>query len=170
MKYFFCGIGGIGMSSIARLLAHQGHTVSGSDRSFDQGLNAQTKKELIAAGMTIYPQDGSGVTSDTDYVIISTAVEETIPDVQKALQSGVLILKRAQLLASLFNTCTGVAIGGTSMSGGKGTMFGTLVGALIFGMLDNIMGLNGINSNIQLVVKGFLIILSVFLQAVKKED
>ena len=63
-----------------------------------------------------------------------------------------------------------VAIGGTSMAGGKGTMFGTLVGALIFGMLDNIMGLNGINSNIQLVVKGFLIILSVFMQAVRKED
>ena len=63
-----------------------------------------------------------------------------------------------------------VAIGGTSMAGGKGTMFGTLVGALIFGMLDNIMGLNGINSNIQLVVKGFLIILSVFAQAVRKED
>ena len=63
-----------------------------------------------------------------------------------------------------------VAIGGTSMAGGKGTMFGTLVGALIFGMLDNIMGLKGLNSNVQLVAKGFLIILSVFLQAVKKED
>jgi len=63
-----------------------------------------------------------------------------------------------------------VAIGGTSMAGGKGTMFGTLVGALIFGMLDNIMGLKGLNSNVQLVAKGFLIILSVFLQAVKKDD
>ena len=63
-----------------------------------------------------------------------------------------------------------VAIGGTSMAGGKGTMFGTLVGALIFGMLDNIMGLKGLNSNVQLVAKGFLIILSVFLQAVRKED
>ncbi|NLL53522.1 MAG: ABC transporter permease [Clostridiales bacterium] len=63
-----------------------------------------------------------------------------------------------------------VAIGGTSMAGGKGTMLGTLVGALIFGMLDNVMGLKGINSNIQLVVKGFLIILSVFAQAVRKED
>ena len=50
-----------------------------------------------------------------------------------------------------------------------GTIYVT-VGALIFGMLDNIMGLNGINSNIQLVVKGFLIILSVFAQAVHKED
>ena len=56
------------------------------------------------------------------------------------------------------------------MAGGKGTMFGTLVGALIFGMLDNIMGLKGLNSNVQLVAKGFLIILSVFLQAVRKED
>jgi len=37
-------------------------------------------------------------------------------------------------------------------------------------MLDNVMGLKGINSNLQLVVKGFLIIIAVFAQAVRKED
>ena len=63
-----------------------------------------------------------------------------------------------------------VAIGGTSMAGGKGTIFGTFVGSLILGMLDNVMGLKGINSNLQLVVKGFLIIIAVFAQAVRKED
>ncbi|MDO4549159.1 MAG: ABC transporter permease, partial [Clostridia bacterium] len=43
------------------------------------------------------------------------------------------------------NAVAAVAIGGTSMAGGKGTMIGTLVGALIMGMLDNVMGLNDIN-------------------------
>ena len=144
MKYFFCGIGGIGMSSIARLLVHRGHAVSGSDRSFDQGLNVSTKKELIDAGMTLFPQDGSGVTPDTDYVIISSAVEETIPDVQKALSSGILILKRAQLLASLFNTCTGIAIGGTS---GKTTITAMTGHILYEAGLDPTMMNGGISLN-----------------------
>ena len=68
------------------------------------------------------------------------------------------------------NAVAAVAIGGTSMAGGKGTMIGTLVGALILGMLDNVMGLKGINSNLQLVVKGFLIIIAVSAQATRKED
>lgn len=64
-----------------------------------------------------------------------------------------------------------VAIGGTSMAGGKGTIFGTMVGALIIGMLDNLLGLKSISSsNLQLVIKGMLIIIAVFMQAPKKAD
>ncbi len=68
------------------------------------------------------------------------------------------------------NAVAAVAIGGTSMSGGKGSVFGTMIGALILGMLDNMLGLNGVNSNLQLVIKGLLIIVAVFAQAVRKED
>jgi ribose transport system permease protein len=68
------------------------------------------------------------------------------------------------------NAIAAVAIGGTSMAGGKGTVFGTMVGALILGMLDNMLGLKGINSNLQLVVKGLIIIVAVFTQAVRKAD
>ncbi len=68
------------------------------------------------------------------------------------------------------NAVAAVAIGGTSMAGGKGSMFGTLIGALILGMLDNMLGLNGVNSNLQLVIKGLLIIVAVFAQAAKKDD
>jgi len=56
------------------------------------------------------------------------------------------------------------------MAGGKGTIFGSLIGALILGMLDNMLGLNGVNSNLQLVVKGILIIVAVFAQAARKAD
>ena len=49
-------------------------------------------------------------------------------------------------------------------------MIGTLIGAIILGMLDNVLGLKGINSNLQLVVKGFLIIIAVFLQADKVKN
>ncbi len=68
------------------------------------------------------------------------------------------------------NAIAAVAIGGTSLAGGKGTIVGTLVGALILGMLDNMLGLKGVNSNLQLVVKGFLIIIAVFTQAVRRKD
>ncbi|MEG0984864.1 MAG: ABC transporter permease [Clostridia bacterium] len=68
------------------------------------------------------------------------------------------------------NAVAAVAIGGTSLAGGKGTIMGTLVGALILGMLDNMLGLKGVNSNLQLVIKGFLIIVAVFAQAARKED
>lgn len=68
------------------------------------------------------------------------------------------------------NAVAACAIGGTSLAGGKGTIVGTLIGALILGMLDNVLGLKGVNSNLQLMVKGFLIIIAVFMQADKVKD
>ena len=59
------------------------------------------------------------------------------------------------------NAVAACAIGGTSLAGGKGTMVGTLVGAVILGLLDNILGLKGVNSNLQLMVKGLIIIIAV---------
>lgn len=67
------------------------------------------------------------------------------------------------------NAVAAVCIGGTSLAGGKGTILGTIVGALILGVLDNMLGLKGIDSNTQLVVKGFIIIIAVFMQADKKD-
>ncbi len=68
------------------------------------------------------------------------------------------------------NAVAACAIGGTSLAGGKGTMIGTLVGAVILGLLDNVLGLKGVNSNIQLMVKGFIIIVAVFMQSERQYD
>ncbi len=68
------------------------------------------------------------------------------------------------------NAIAAVCIGGTSLAGGKGTVFGTCIGALILGLLDNIMGLNAVDSNIQLIVKGLIVIMAVFMQAGKPTD
>lgn len=114
MKYYFCGIGGIGMSSIAQYFALKGHQVFGSDRAFDLGDNIKTKEQLQKLGICIFPQDASGVTSDIDYFVTSTAVEAKIPDVQKAVQLNLNIKRRAQMLAEILHTYTGIAVGGTS--------------------------------------------------------
>jgi ribose transport system ATP-binding protein len=57
-----------------------------------------------------------------------------------------------------------VVIGGTSLSGGVGTAGGTLVGTLIIGVINNSMGLNNIDANLQLILKGVVIIGAVWLQ------
>lgn len=55
-----------------------------------------------------------------------------------------------------------VVLGGTSLSGGRGTVWGTLVGALIIGILNNSLNLLGVPSFYQLVAKGLIILLAVF--------
>ena len=57
-----------------------------------------------------------------------------------------------------------VVIGGTSLSGGVGTVGGTLVGTLIIGIINNAMGLNNIDANLQLILKGAIILGAVWLQ------
>ncbi|AEP09735.1 UDP-N-acetylmuramate--L-alanine ligase [Micavibrio aeruginosavorus] len=121
LHYFFVGIGGSGMAPLADLVRGHGHRVSGSDRGFDQGKSPDKAKTLTDAGITLCPQDGSGVTSDVDVLVVSSAVEDTIPDVQAAKAQGVVIKKRAEVLAELFNAARGIGLAGTS---GKTTTTG----------------------------------------------
>jgi ABC-type sugar transport system ATPase subunit/ribose/xylose/arabinose/galactoside ABC-type transport system permease subunit len=57
-----------------------------------------------------------------------------------------------------------VVIGGTSLSGGVGTVGGTLIGILMIGIINNSMGLNNVDANLQLILKGVIIIVAVWLQ------
>ncbi len=113
--YFFCGIGGSGMSALAEYLKKSNIEVLGSDRSFDKGDNAIIKEKLINAGIKLFPQTGEGLENFSGTLVISSAVENTIPDVAKAIDKGLNIIKRSDLLAEIFHTHrTKIAIGGTS--------------------------------------------------------
>ena len=57
-----------------------------------------------------------------------------------------------------------VVIGGTALTGGSGGVVGTLVGMLTIGVINNIMGLNNVDANLQLILKGVIILLAVWLQ------
>jgi len=65
------------------------------------------------------------------------------------------------------NAIAAVVIGGASLNGGKGTIAGCIAGAFILQILDNILGLNSVSANVQLVVKGLLVILAVALQQLR---
>lgn len=57
-----------------------------------------------------------------------------------------------------------VVIGGTALSGGTGTVGGTLVGILTIGVINNSLGLNNVDANLQLILKGVIILVAVWLQ------
>ena len=65
---------------------------------------------------------------------------------------------------------TAVVVGGTSMSGGSGTLVGTIFGAIIVGIINNIQTLLGVDSNIQRIVKGAIIVISVIIDVVTKNS
>lgn len=120
--YFIGGIGGSGMLPLAVILKGMGHDVSGSDRSRDQGRTPEKFQWIEAQGIALHPQDGSGITRSVDALVISKAVEDTVPDVAMAKALGVPLLKRVDMLVQLFNDAkTKIAIAGTS---GKTTTTG----------------------------------------------
>jgi UDP-N-acetylmuramate--alanine ligase len=108
------------MLPLAMLMQRSGAIVSGSDRSFDQGKALDKQNFLTAQGVTLFPQDGSGMSDPQTILVTSTAVEAHIPDVAKAQEIGAKHIHRADLLSSLFNSATNpIAVAGTS---GKSTI------------------------------------------------
>ena len=118
MNYFFIGIAGTGMSAIAQYLKAAGHVVAGSDRQFVSGEYNESRVALEAEGIICYEQGAGGISIDTDCVVVSTAIEVTVPEVQQAKELNKRIIKRSELLAEIVTTKKTVAVGGTS---GKST-------------------------------------------------
>ncbi len=125
--YFFIGIAGSGMSAIAQYLKGTGKDVSGSDRLFNTGQKMPIQDQLEQLGIHCFEQNGSGITRDTDVVVVSTAIEETNPEYEKAQTFGIPVIKRSELLSTISETKKTIAIGGTA---GKST-----TAAMIFHIL-----------------------------------
>jgi len=123
-SYFFCGIGGSGMLPLALIVQAGGAAIEGSDRALDQGRTPEKFDWLRAHGVTLHPQDGSGVTRPEQIVVATGAVEDTVPDIGAARRVGATIKTRPQLLSELFNAAgTSVGVAGTS---GKSTITGMI--------------------------------------------
>lgn len=123
----FTGIFGSGMSALAQYLRFQGIAVSGSDRFHASADTTSIRRSLEGLGCAIVHQDGSGVSADTDAVCVSTAIEESNPDIAAARSRGIPIIHRSDLLSAIIATKKTIAVAGTS---GKST-----VTAMIFEFL-----------------------------------
>ena len=126
----FIGIGGIGMSALARILVDRGHTVSGSDPR-----NNATTQQLKSLGVTVYDrQDASSidallasVSQKAPVIVISTAIPESNPELHRAREQGLVIWHRSDLLAALIEQQPSIAVAG---SHGK-TTTSTLITSLL---------------------------------------
>ncbi|MDY6924985.1 MAG: Mur ligase family protein [Pseudomonadota bacterium] len=127
--YFFCGIGGSGMLPLAMIVQAQlrasgSGRIEGSDRSRDQGRTPEKFAWLEAHGVTLHPQDGSGVTRPCQIVVATGAIEDTVPDIGAARRAGARIVTRPELLSRIFNAApTSIGVAGTS---GKSTITGMI--------------------------------------------
>ncbi|MCQ2249622.1 MAG: Mur ligase domain-containing protein [Bacteroidales bacterium] len=128
MKYFFIGIAGAGMSAIAQYLAGKGHTVEGSDRVFLKPEGQDSRQKLEAEGIICHAQGESTPALDTDFVVVSTAIEDSVHEYKFAKDNGIKTIHRSDLLAEICDQNRTIAVSGTS---GKSTTT-----AMIYSVLE----------------------------------
>ena len=102
------GIGGAGMSGIARVLLARGVRVSGSDAR-----SSRTTAALTALGATVRTGHAAEHVDDADTVVVSTAIRQDNPELVAARERGLRVLLRAEALAALMTGRRGVAVAGT---------------------------------------------------------
>jgi UDP-N-acetylmuramate--alanine ligase len=118
----FVGIGGSGMSGIARLFREAGHRVTGSDRSENAAVG-----ELRDLGATVWVGHDAAHVGDADTLVVTGALWEDNPEYQEALRRGIPVLHRAHALAWLVRGTRLIAVAGAH---GKTTSTGMIVTAL----------------------------------------
>jgi len=108
-RVHFVGIGGIGMSGIAELLANLGYVVSGSDSKRSE----VTARLESACGVTVFEGHAAGNVGDADVVVFSSAVKRTNPEIAEALRRGIAVIPRAEMLAELMRLRFSIAVAGS---------------------------------------------------------
>src|SRR3990167_7310786 len=106
----FMGIGGIGMSGIAKILKYQGYKISGCDLSLEQ----QSVQDLLHIGCQITNQHNTGICHDPsiDVLVYSSAIKPDNPELLAAQARHIPIIPRALMLAELMRTKYGISITG----------------------------------------------------------
>ena len=107
-KLHFIGIGGAGMSGLARIALADGIAVSGSDAKDSSVLGA-----LEALGATIHRSHSAENLRDCDVVIYSTAITTANPELKSAIERSIPVLTRAKALALLMSGYKSIAVAGT---------------------------------------------------------
>lgn len=122
-KLHFVGIGGSGMSGIARLFLEAGHSVTGSDVRHSANIDA-----LRELGATVAIGHDAANVGDADALVVTGALWEDNPEYRLALEKGLPVLHRSQALAWLINRTRLVAVAGAH---GKTTSTGMIVTGLL---------------------------------------
>jgi UDP-N-acetylmuramate--alanine ligase len=134
-RIHFIGLGGAGMSGIARIALAQGASVSGSDAKDSTVLSA-----LKTLGAQVFVGHQASNIGDAEVLVVSSAIDEANPEISAAKSKGLTILTRAQALALLMSESKSVAVAGTH---GKTTTTSMLTVALQQAGLDPSFAIGG---------------------------
>ncbi|MEV5734791.1 UDP-N-acetylmuramate--L-alanine ligase [Streptomyces sp. NPDC052292] len=105
----FIGIGGAGMSGIAKILAQRGAEVAGSDAK-----DSATAEALRALGATVHIGHAAGhLADDASCVVVSSAIREDNPELARAAELGIPVVHRSDALAALMEGLRPIAVAGT---------------------------------------------------------
>ena len=139
---FFVGIGGIGMSGIAELLMNLRFNISGSDISENENV-----KRLRGMGVNVrIGHNINNVTNDIDVLVYSSAVSLENPEIMRAKQKGIPVIRRAEMLGELISVKeTSIAIGGTHGKTTTSSMVGTV---LSYAKMDPTLVVGGLVHNL----------------------
>ncbi len=121
-RVHFVGIGGAGMSAIAKVLMERGFEVSGSDLK-----RSRAATMLEAMGVGIHIGHEASLVDGADVVVISTAIPERNPELVRARATGIEVMTRGEALAALLNDLNSVVVAGTH---GKTTTTSMIVSVL----------------------------------------
>ncbi|WP_163560230.1 UDP-N-acetylmuramate--L-alanine ligase [Halomonas sp. NO4] len=122
-RIHFVGIGGAGMCGIAEVLANQGYRVSGSDLKA-----SPVVQRLGEIGIRVAIGHAADNVVDADVVVVSTAVDESNPEIRWAHEHRVPVVRRAEMLAELMRFRHGIAVAGTHGKTTTTSLSATLLG------------------------------------------
>ncbi len=152
--YHLVGIGGIGLSGVAKILLEMGYKVTGSDI----GKNGLISR-LCQKGATIYKGHAKENIKGADFLVVSSAVPPDNHEVEEAKRLGIPILHRAQMLARIMESHRGIAISGTH---GKTTTSSMVATLLEYVGMDPTVAIGGemhsIGSNARLGKGGIMVV------------
>lgn len=106
-KVHFIGIGGAGMSALARILIDKGYTVTGSDMK-----KSPIVEQLSDRGAQIWQGHAAGNVDGAEAIVVSTAIPDSNPEVIAAKERGLKRLHRSDVNAFLLNAAEGIAVAG----------------------------------------------------------
>ncbi|MGW3103665.1 UDP-N-acetylmuramate--L-alanine ligase [Streptomyces sp. NPDC001100] len=105
----FIGIGGAGMSGIAKILAQRGAKVAGSDAK-----DSETADALRALGATVHiGHAAEHLADDATCVVVSSAIRKDNPELARAAELGMPVVHRSDALARLMDGLRPIAVAGT---------------------------------------------------------
>lgn len=140
-NYHFIGIGGIGMSGLARILFNQGFSVTGSDIA----LNANIEKLIHEGVQVTLGHSAENITSPST-IVYSSDIKSNNLEYEAAIKLGIPLMHRSQLLAHLIHEKRSFAVGGTH---GKTTTSSLLTSVFVQAGLDPSYALGGIVNSLQ---------------------